>query len=24
VVYRVTARVAGPKNTFSYVQAFIY
>lgn len=24
VVYRVTARVAGPKNTFSYIQAFIY
>lgn len=24
VVYRVTARVAGPKNTFSYLQAFIY
>lgn len=24
VVYRVTARVAGPKNTFSYIQAFVY
>ncbi|HPV44209.1 MAG TPA: hypothetical protein PK056_01755 [Methylotenera sp.] len=24
VVYRVTARVAGPKNTFSYIQAFLY
>lgn len=24
VVYRATVRVAGPKNTFSYVQAFIY
>ncbi|MGQ0443062.1 MAG: pilus assembly PilX family protein [Methylophilaceae bacterium] len=24
VVYRATVRVAGPKNTFSYLQAFIY
>ena len=24
VVYRATVRVAGPKNTFSYIQAFIY
>jgi hypothetical protein len=24
VVYRVTVRVAGPKNTASYLQAFIY
>jgi len=24
VVYRVTVRVTGPKNTFSYLQAFIY
>jgi type IV pilus assembly protein PilX len=24
IVYRVTVRVAGPKNTFSYLQAFIY
>jgi len=24
VLYRVTARVSGPKNTVSYVQAFVY
>jgi hypothetical protein len=24
VVYRVTVRVTGPKNTASYLQAFIY
>lgn len=24
VAYRLTVRVAGPKNTFSYLQAFIY